>query len=306
MKVSNIAAIDFFDDLSSGYARKWFFLIMGGGVLGCLLLIWAIDQFTPSGTFKEITHSVLVQLTSSGLIIIAFYSMYVYLIGPNTGLREVSVTRSQDIGNRLQALPLGVRHYMFWGRAGSYFRAEPLLKLDEQARESKRNISIEVLLPDPDDARLVSSYRDILKSLGEDGGDNPLLPNVLATCLACAIIGTNNRHLDIRIHVSQFLPAFRLDLSDNGAILTQDDKKKSALYFEFGSEFYDMFRSTVSNEQDVSREIRWDKELFRGLKLEAKSCSMETLTAFGFECTNIDLLQQSVAALITDRQHRYK
>ncbi len=117
-------------------------------------------------------------------------------------------------------------------------------------------------MPDPDDERLVKSYREILRSLGEDPSQNPLLPNVLATCMACAIVASNNKHLEIKVHLSRFLPAFRVDLSEKGAILTQDDKKKSALYFEYGSEFWDMFHSTVANERAVSRAVTWSQEAF--------------------------------------------
>lgn len=123
--------------------------------------------------------------------------------------------------------------------------------------------------------------------------------------MACAIVSSNNKHLDIKVHLSRFLPAFRVDLSDNGAILTQDDKKKSALYFDYGSEFYDMFRSTVTNERDVSREVTWDKELFTGLKLEEKGCDAKTLIAFGISVGDVDAIQQEVARLIAVRPHRY-
>lgn len=269
------------------------------------MLIGLAKAFIAWPTINEVIISILINITSGSVIIIGFYIIYVYFIGDNAAVREVSVTRPQDIRERMVAMPKGVRHYMFWGRSGSYFRAYPLLVLDTEAREDKRNIAVDVLLPDPDDERLVKSYRDILKSLGEDKGDNPLLPNVLATCIACAIMASNNKHLTIKVHLSRFLPAFRVDLSDNGAILTQDDKKKSALYFDYGSEFYDMFRSTVTNERGVSREVTWDKELFAGLKLEEKSCDVKTLKAFSINVADVDAIQQEVAHLITVRPHRY-
>lgn len=240
------------------------------------------------------------------MITLVFYALYVYFIGANAAVREVNVTRPQDIGERMRALPLDVRHYMFWGRSGSFFRAYPLVELDRQARDSKRNITVDVLLPDPYDERLVKSYRDILKSLGEKPIDNPLLPNVLATCMACAILASNNKHLEIKVYLSKFLPAFRVDLSDHGAILTQDDRNKSALYFDYGSEFWDMFRSTVANERDVSRAVAWNKEMFEGLKLEEKSCDTLTLNAFGIKVDDVGEIQKEVARLITNRPHRYQ
>lgn len=232
--------------------------------------------------------------------------VYVYFIGANRGVGEVSVVRPQDIGEKMKVLPLDVRYYMVWGRSGSFFRAYPLLELDKQARKYAHNIRIEVLLPDPRLSSLVDSYRDILKSLGEDDSDNPLLPNVIATCMICAIIAANNRHLEIRVHLSRFLPGFRLDLSENGAILTQDAKAKAALYFEPRSEFFEMFRSTMINERSVSSEVKWDEDLFRELKLEQESCNEMTLNAFGIEVPELEEIRHEVARLICERPHRYK
>lgn len=306
LRASKITAVDFFDDLTSSYARKRFFGGFSVLIAICLLLIWVAEANFTWPIAKAIVVAVLIEIVAGSLIILAFYALYVYFIGANTAVREVNVTRPQDISERMRALPLDVRHYMFWGRSGSFFRSYPLLELDRQARENKRNIVVDVLLPDPDDERLVKSYRDIMKALGEEPGGNPLLPNVLATCMACAILASNNKHLEIKVHLSQFLPAFRVDLSDNGAILTQDDKKKSALYFDYGSEFWDMFRSTVANERDVSRAVTWDKEEFAGLKLDEKSCDAKTLKAFGIKVDDVDAVQQEVARLVAKRPHRYE
>ena len=305
MRASKIRAVDFFDDLTSSYARRWFF----GGflllVIVCLLLLYAISEMIGPPT-KDVIISILVELISGSLIILAFYVLYIYFIGPNMGLREVSVVRPQDISGRMKALPLDVSIYMFWGRSGSFFRAYPLLELDRQATQNKHNIRIEVLLPDPEEILLVHSYRDILRSLGENERENPLLPNVIATCMACAIVSANNKFLEIRVHLSRFLPAFRLDLSDKGAILTQDDKKKTALFLDYGSEFYEMFRSTMINERDVSREVKWEEHLFRQLRLEEKSCDATTLNAFDIEVPEPDQIKQEVARLISERPHRYQ
>jgi hypothetical protein len=306
LKRSQITAIDFFDDLTSSYARKWF---VGGFVIlivACILAVWGVNEYVSWPTANKILDSLFVEVAAGSLLILAFYALYIYFIGPNAEARAVSVIRPQDIGERVKALPLGTRHYMFWGRSGSFFRAHQLLKLDEEAREKRRNIVVDVLVPDPNDDRLVASYRSILTSLGEKNGENPLLANVLATCMACAIVAANNKYLEIRVSLSSFLPAFRVDLSDNGAILTQDDPKKSALYFEFDSEFYDMFRSTVANERDLSKKVAWNADLFRGRTLEEKSCDKQTLEAFGIKVEKIDSLQQEVAMLITKRPHRYK
>src|SRR5690606_32415183 len=148
-------------------------------IVFCLVLIGVVEAYVTWPSTNELMVSVLIEIVAGSVIILGFYALYVYFIGANTAVREVNVTRPQDISERMIAMPKDVRHYMFWGRSGSFFRAYPLLELDRQARENKRNIVVDVLLPDPDDERLVRSYRDILKALKEEPRDNPLLPNVL-------------------------------------------------------------------------------------------------------------------------------
>ena len=301
MKTSRLTALDFLEDLNSRYARRWFFATFLFLVSACILLIYQIDNLT-----KSVFISILVEILSGSLIILSVSALYLYFIGPNPRIRNISVIRSQDIGDRMRTLPLEVTSYMFWGRSGSFFRAYPLLELDKQATTGRRHIQISVLLPDPRDCRLVNSYRDILKSLGENPSKDHLLSHVIATCMVCAILSANNKYLNVQIRLSRFLPSFRLDISENGAILTQDHKSRSALYFEHGSEFYEMFRSTVISEYDVSYEVNWNDAVYKGLSLCKESCNNITLQGFNIEVHEPSEIEQEVARLITQRPHRYK
>ena len=305
MRASRMTALNFFEDLASGYARRWFFWFFAILTLACLLLVFQIEGWKWA-TMEDVIASVLIEILTGSVIILAFYAFYVYFIGPNVGIREVSVVRSQDIKEKMRALPLEVSHYMFWGRSGSFFRAYLLVELNKQARAKRHAISIEALLPDPSDIRLVNTYRDILQSLGEDHSGNPLLRNVIATCITCAIVAANNRYLEVEIRLSRFIPSFRLDLSDNGAILTQDAKEKAGLFLETGSEFYEMFRSTMIGERNVSRKVAWDENQFRDLELAEESCNEDTLSAFDIDVPEPEKIQQEVARLISERPHRYK
>lgn len=304
MKASKITGLDFFDDLSSPYARKRFFWGFIAFASACIALILLERAYLCSGGFQEVIEAVLVNVLTSSLIIIFFYSLYLNFIGPNLGLREVTVTRPRDIRERLEALTVGTKSYTFWGRSGSYFRSTPLRKLDAEAKNSKYIIDVDVLVPDPNDERLIQSYREIRDSLGEPTDGNPLLLNVLATAIVCATIDSNNKYIRVKLYKSKFLPAFRVDMSDNGAILTQDDPAKSALFFEARSEFHEMFRTTVRNEISVSEEIKWDNLLFVGKSLTADNFDKECLNAFGFDVT--EKTQEEVSKLIKNMEHRYK
>ena len=305
MKATKITAIDFFDDLSSPFARKRFF----GGFLFlaalCVGAIYLVHQLLLDGAIKGILDAVLTNLLASILVILGFYTLYTYFIGPNEGLKEVVPTRPRDIKEALSRLSEGTRSYLFWGRSGSYFRSTPLIILNESSRRLKIMTDVDVLMPDPFDERLINSYRDIKDSLGEDSDGNPLLANVLATTISCAVINANSRYLRIRVFYSPFLPAFRVDMSDNGSILTQDDKSKGALFFKPSSEFHELLRTSILNEMAVSREIDLRSRTFKGKKLDAKSCTPEILEQFGVAEADRSALAPKIAKLIEERRHRY-
>jgi hypothetical protein len=83
-------------------------------------------------------------------------------------------------------------------------------------------------------------------------------------------------------------------------------QKKAALFFQAGSEFYEMFKTTVRNEMSISTEINWGEALFKGLSLDEKSCYISTINAFGISVDNISEIQLEVGRLIAQRPHRYK
>lgn len=307
MKASRITSVDFFEDLSSPYARKrffWGFVLLG---LLCTGGIWLFSSIIPQNTWTEVAKDVLTNILASIVVIVAFYFLYFHFIGPNPGLREMVPLRSQDIQTKLASLTKSARYYYFWGRSGSYFRSTPLIKLAEQARSEKAFTSIHVVLPDPSEPRLIKAYGDILKSLGEDNEGNKLLANVLATSTMCAIIGANNKYVQIKVYYSKFLPAFRVDMSDKGAVLTQDDPAKQGLFFEGGSEFHEMFRTTVTNEMLLSREVAWPVETFENLELDGSSSTAAILAQFGLPLGKApDDVAKEVALMIEKRSHRYK
>jgi hypothetical protein len=305
LKASRISNLDFFEDLTSKYARRRFFFGFIALAIVCGLALWLIRKHSNSLLF-DVIDALLVEVIAGALIVIVFYSIYVYFIGPHLAARDVAVIRPHDIQDRLHNLRAGTTRYIFWGRSGSYFRAEPLRTLDKTAHKDREPIDIEVLLPDPNDSRLVHSYEQILHTLGESGGRETLLVNVTATAAACAIVSSNNRLVQIRLYLSNFIPDFRVDLSDNGALLTQDDPKKSALYFTPHSEFHEMFRASIRNEMNVAREIHWDQSTFANQTLNAPNLNQSMLDSLGIVYAIPSNLVDEIQNKVHDKVHRYK
>ena len=305
VKASRVMAIDFLNDLTSPYARRWFVGSMSFLLIFSIIMVWlaTIAPFQP--WLKDVLVSLFSEASAGSGIVLAFYAVYLYFIGPNTPAQEVTVLRAEDIGTEIHKLFEDSRRYIFWGRSGAFFRSRTLQVLDKQAQENRRQITVDVLLPDPREERLAKGYRGILKALDETGSEHTLLANILATCLACAIADANNVHLDVRVHLSKFLPTFRIDMSDNGAILTQDDKEKAALRFKDGGQFFDLWEAAVATERNASHLVSWDREQFAGKLLVKETCTSEVIDAIGIDVPREATTDREVARLIDELTHRY-
>lgn len=278
--------------------------------LVCLVLCIGIFAVLNPETFLEslnnIAPSATVEIFSAILIILIVYFGYVKLIGVNREAQEVRVIRPGDINGEIRSLPIETSYYYLWGRSATYFRSETLRALDNYSKENRITVEVNVLLPDPLIEELCNAYDDMMAAVGEARGQNKLLKNAIATATICAIISANNRNIRVNLFFSKFLPAFRVDISEQGAILTEDDKKLYALAFSRGSQFFEMFRSMIENEKEISRRASWDASKFRGYSLEQGAVSFDLMDSFGFDSTFISEHQDEISALIQKRDHRYK
>lgn len=304
MKASKIRAVDFIDDLASPYARRrflWSFVT----ILVVSTIGFALASKLPQAWPKELLQSFFGEAAAGSAIILTFYCVYLYFIGPHTPATEVTVVRPQDIGDLLQQFVNETRHYEFWGRTGAFFRSKSLTDLSQQATGNRRQISVVVLLPDPNDTTLTTGYGRILNALGEEGSSRTLVAQVLATCFACAVEDANNMHLDVSVYLSKHLPTYRLDLSDRGVLLTHDDKKRAALHFKKDGELYDLWRSAIASESDRSVRVTWDRDRFRDVPLTREGCTPNMLASLNVNIPDHDGLEDEVAELVGNPRHRY-
>lgn len=305
MKASKLRAVDFIEDLTSPYARRrflWSFVAILLVSIGCMALA---TMLLNQGWPRDLLQSFFSEVAAASAIILIFYAVYLYFIGPHTSADKVVVVRSQDIRELLRELVNETRHYAFWGRTGAFFRSESLRDLSQQAIGNRRQISVDVLLPDPNDPELAAGYSRILHALGEDAKKPTLPAHVLATCFVCAVEEANNMHLDVHVYLSKHLPTYRLDLSDKGVLLTQDDRRRAALRFESEGEFFDLWRAAIDSEKERSREVKWDRERFEGVDLATANCTPDQLASLNVGVEDHDGVANEVGDLVRNRSHRY-
>ncbi|WP_291735364.1 hypothetical protein [Leisingera sp. F5] len=305
-RASKYINLEVLNDLNSPYARRrffTFFLLLSGAS--------AAAHFSPeylslNDSISTFIKSVSANIFSATLVIILVYGAYILFIGEDFERPEVETIRPGDINGEIRKLPKDTAFYYLWGRSATYFRSETLRELNEFSIKTRKTVTVCVLLPDPCIPELASAYEDMMASLGEDRDQDKLLKNAVATCAACAIYTANNSNLRIQVFFSKFLPAYRIDMSEGGAMLTEDDKSLYGLKFSRKSQFFEMFRTMLLNEIEISREAALAAKNWKSFRIDSEDIPIDLLFDFGFDGDKIRLHRDEIFQLMAKTDHRYK
>lgn len=297
--------LDVIGDLGSKSARRRF---MGTfiGIAALTAFAFCMPDFQIRERAPELWRTTAGNLFSTSILIILVYGAYILFIHEDTERPEIETLRPQDINGQIRYLPTETSSYYLWGRSASYFRAETIRALSDSALTNRRNIDITVLLPDPEIPKLAEAYEDIIRELREEVEEDKLFKNAVATAAACALTAANNRYVSIKVCFSQFLPSFRIDLSDQGAILTEDKKELYGLKFSSRSQFFEMFKTMINYEVKISRSVDLNKYAWRNHVIGEDKLPLEALLSFGFSSEKVEKHKNAILELISNPDHRYK
>ena len=305
-RASKYINLNILNDLGSRSARRrfiWTFILL---TLGSAALYFASESVISPGLRLEFARSVLANICSATCTVLIVYGAYIYFIHEDIERPEIETLRPGDISHEIKTLSEDTAFYFLWARSANFFRAETLERLNDHALHERKTIDVTILLPDPGISEISEAYEDMNNVLGEGGEKDKLLKNAVATSAACALAIANNKNLKIRVCVSKFLPSFRIDMSDGGAILTEDDKSLYGLKFSRQSQFFEMFRSMIIGEVQVSRLVNFDAYDWRKHRKSHDEISLDALLTLGFPEDKVTEHFADIVSIIKPKDHRYK
>lgn len=305
-RASKYISLNVLSDLGSRSARRRFIGTFAILALGTGLFYWSTSLLDADNMWADFIRSVSANLFSAALTVLVVYGAYIYFIHEDIERPEIETLRPGDISDEIKSLPEDTAFYFLWGRSATYFRAETLQRLSDHARKARKTIDVTILLPDPQIEKLSLAYEGMVGVLGESDGKDKLFKNAIATSAACALAGANNRNLKIRVCLSNFLPSFRIDMSDQGAILTEDDKSLYGLKFSRRSQFFEMFRTMMICEVELSREVNLNAYQWQKHHAGDENIPIEALLSFGFPEDSVRQYREDIFSIIKPKDHRYK
>jgi hypothetical protein len=198
---------------------------------------------------------------------------FVFWLTPKIIKKSImEVLYPKEISPLLKKATTHTRSWIYKGACGRYMRSTTLPEISSAAKQEGigREISITILNPDND--QLCAEYATYRRSLKSATSENPWTKNrVKEEILATALSALRFRHeeplLRIQLYLLDHFSAFRLDISDQYAIVTKEDKEATGLRADAGTYFYDSYKDDIRLSERQSKEVNYQGSIPVGSNL---------------------------------------
>jgi hypothetical protein len=291
--------------------RRWFF----ASVLLALTVILLI-RFTlvPSAmkmpTWRQTLGSVLDNLAAAAFTSLALGLAYVLLF-PAEEPSPVEVVQSHEIERAIIRAAREARRWAVRARTANYFTKVTLPQLADAALSSRGSVTVRMQVLDPENEDLLTSYarfRSNHPGAATRWTTTKVRCEIYAAILTVALVRGRAPRMDIEVGLSPAFWVMSLDLSDDMAILTGQDRGDPAMTLRRGSRFYDGWSQDFDASFTECRKLK--PELSPELALKITESPTDNLSALREFFIGLGLNNCSDASLLeiiaeTKLDHHY-
>jgi hypothetical protein len=291
--------------------RRWFF----ASVLLALALILVI-RFTlaPSAAnipaWRQTLGSILDNLAAAAFTSLALGLAYVLLF-PAEEQSAVEVLQSHQIERVIIQSAREARRWAVRARTANYFTRVTLPQLADAALSSGGSVNVRMQVLDPENENLLASYarfRSNHPGAATRWTTAKVRREIYAAILMAALVRGRAPRMDIEVGLSPAFWVMSLDLSDDMALLTGQDRGDPAMMIHRGSRFYDCWSQDFDASFTECRKLRPELDPELSLKIvEKPTDNMPALKEFfislGMNCCSDVELREIIAE--TKLEHHY-
>lgn len=240
--------------------RKWLV-----GYASVCVLLFVVLTFVRFFFFGDAHYwSGLVDKMSAAVVLALIAALMLAIVVPPISFAEdLSVVDAWNIGPKLREPLTKTREYWFRGRSGRWFRAQAIPTLAKAARDENAQRMVHMILPDPDDSRVLETYAKYRNSISSSANDrwtaSRIRSEIFATLLAAGMAQSGTQYFRPEVSLLTEFSLFRTDLSDEGLVMTREDPRWPGWISGSGTKFYD----------SVKEDLRLAKERGRVINLSA-------------------------------------
>ncbi|RVX47024.1 hypothetical protein EDD27_9944 [Nonomuraea polychroma] len=243
----------------SAFIRRWYFLSLGlAGAVLILLRFTTLRTTTADSTVLQSLSGITDNLIAAVLTSIIVGAAYIYLF-PQDAAPAYETVSSRDIARVIADLCDNAREWSVRSRGANYFTSVTLPALVASALERGASIRMRVQCLDPDQPQLLAAYAesmsDIRSRVGTWSAARARL-EVCASMLRAALHTKDAPRVTVEFGLSPSIWVMSLDLTDQVALVTGQNKGEDALLFRRESQFFKPYLDDFDISWKACRVVR--------------------------------------------------
>jgi hypothetical protein len=281
--------------------RRWFFTSI---LLALALLLVVRFTLVPNvanmPSWRQTLASTLDSLSASAVTSLIIGLAYVLLF-PAEDASAVEVMSSSREIERVIFREVGNTHnWSVRARTANYFTKETLQRLTDAALSSGGAIIVRMQVLDPENENLISAYakfRSNRPGAAAKWTGTRVRREIYAAILAAAVMRSRAPRVEIEIGFSPAFWVISLDISDNIALLTGQERDDPALLLSRGSRFFDGWSQDFEASFSECRRVKPELSPELALKIEKRpreniQALREFFVSLGLgDCSDTSLLE---------------
>lgn len=250
--------------LRKKYSRN---LLIGSAALFILVVLLirylALPYFFPSivGDWGTFFSNILNGLVTSTIITITV-GVFVYWLQPEIAKNaKIEIENQHALGEMFSTAFSKTDLWYYKGGCGRYFRTKTLPEIAKYARKKTQSKEVLVVILDPTDIDLCKKhaiYRSGTASQEietEKWTLEKVRLELFSTIVTTLVIQVNEPLLRITISLCSHYSSFRIDLSDEYAVITKEDRNAPAIICHKDTYFYKAYKDEVVLSLNQSKKL---------------------------------------------------
>lgn len=223
--------------------RRWYFLslTLGLAVVVISRLFVLPDPGGDAPQWTTTTANVFDNLIATILTAMAVGALVPFLFPADDTAESIEVLDSASIAESIEEATQHARQWHVRARTANYFARHTLLELTQSALKSRRSIDIKMQVLDPEDEDLLRSYarmRSNHRGAAALWTVERVRLEIYASILQAALCVQDAPRLNVTVGLSSMNWVMSLDLSDEMALVTGQNKGEPGLLFRKASQFF--------------------------------------------------------------------
>ncbi|WP_369132008.1 hypothetical protein [Modestobacter sp. I12A-02662] len=220
--------------------RRWYFLslVLGFAVVVLVRLFVLPEPTGESDRWVQVTSNVADNLIATILVAIAVGALVPFLFPSNDSSESIELLDTKAIEDAIEEATKDAREWNVRARTANYFSRHTLPWLTKAALKGRRPVNIKMQLLDPENEDLLRAYARMRSNPAKQWTVDRVRLEIYASILEAAICKQEAPRINITVGLSSMNWVMSLDLSDEMALVTGQNKGEPGLLFSKASEFF--------------------------------------------------------------------